>query len=117
MGKYKKFFLDGKVESFDGRIYTISLPSGETAILKHSTVHMSCSFPETMLSDGHLAEGTEIKLCRIVKDDKISILPDHRYYYAEDHEMSDSEKELAELIQEAAEAIKRLLKIIKNHKV
>lgn len=112
MGQYKKFFLDGKVESFDGRIYTISLPDGQTAILKYSTVHMSCVFPEDMLSDGHLAEGAAIKLCRIVKDDKVSILPDHRHYYAE--EMSDSEKELAEVIQEAMESMKRLLKTIKK---
>ena len=113
MGKYTKFFLDGKVESFDGRIYTISLPDGQNVILKHPTVHMSCKFPEDMLSDGHLAEGTTIKLCRIVKDDKVSILPDHRHYYAEDV-ISDSEKELIEIVQETITTLTRFLKTIKK---
>ena len=113
MGQYTKFFLDGKVESFDGRIYTISLPDGQTVILKHPTVHMSCKFPEEMLSDGHLAEGTTIKLCRIVKDDKVSILPDHRYYYAEGV-VSDSEKELAEIAREVIASFTKLLKTIKQ---
>ena len=113
MGQYKKFFLDGIVESFDGRIYTISLPDGESAILKYSTVHMSCRFPETMLSDGHLIEGSTIKLCRIVKGDKVSILPDHRHYYAEDIQ-SDSDRKLAEMLQEAITSLTKLLQNLKK---
>ena len=113
MGQYKKFFLDGKVESFDGRIYTISLPDGQIVILKHHTVHMSCKFPEEMLSDGHLAEGATIKLCRIVKDDKVSILPDHRHYYAEGV-VSDPQKELAGIVQETITSLNRFLKTMKK---
>lgn len=114
MGHYTKFFLDGRVESFDGRIYTISLSNGQKAILKYSTVHQSCRFPVSMLSDGHLSEGTIVKLCRIVKDDKVSILPDHRYYYADDSDVSDPDQDLAEIVREVITLLTKALKMIKN---
>ena len=89
MGQYTKSFFEGVVKSYDGRIYIVSLPDGQTAILKYSTVHKMCQFPESMLQDDHLIEGTTIKLCRIVKGDKVSILPDHRFYYSGSKEEPD----------------------------
>ena len=82
MGQFIKQYFSGTVQSFDGRIYHISFPDGQTAILKYSTVHQKCKFPQEMLEDDHLKAGTTIKLCRIVKNDKVSILPDHRFYYS-----------------------------------
>lgn len=82
MGQFTKQYFSGTVQSFDGRIYHISIPDGQTAILKYSTVHQKCKFPQEILEDDHLKVGATIKLCRIVKNDKVSILPDHRFYYS-----------------------------------
>lgn len=119
MGQFTKIFLDGVVRSFDGRIYTISLPDGQVAIMKYSTVHNMCRFPESMLSDDHLSEGVTIRLCKIVKDDKVSILPDHRFYYAgndnspPENQLSEN-RELAEVVQETIISLTALLRIIKS---
>ena len=82
MGQFTKQYFIGTVQSFDGRIYSILIPDGQAAILKYSTVHQKCKFPTGMLEDDHLKAGASIKLCRIVKNDKVSILPDHRFYYS-----------------------------------
>ena len=82
MGQFTKQYFIGTVQSFDGRIYSILIPDGQAAILKYSTVHQKCKFPTEMLEDDHLKAGASIKLCRIVKNDKGSILPDHRFYYS-----------------------------------
>lgn len=82
MGQYTKSFFDGQVQSFDGRTYQMSMPDSQTAILKYSTVHKYCDYPESMMEDGHLKVGTVIRLCKIIKNDKVSILPDHRFYYS-----------------------------------
>ena len=82
MGQFTKQYFSGTVQSFDGRIYHFSIPDGQTAILKYSTVHQKCKFPAEILEDDHLKAGATIKLCRIVKNDKVSILPDHRFYYS-----------------------------------
>lgn len=82
MGQFTKQYFSGTVQSFDGRIYNISIPDGQTAILKYDTVHQKCKFPPEMLENDHLKAGAAIKLCRIVKNDKVSILPDHRFYYS-----------------------------------
>lgn len=82
MGQFTKQYFIGTVQAFDGRIYHITIPDGQTAILKYTTVHQMCKFPDEMLEDDHLKVGASIKLCRIVKNDKVSILPDHRFYYS-----------------------------------
>ena len=101
MGQYTKLFLEGVVKSFDGRIYSISMPDGELAILKYSTVHKLCKFPDTMVSYDHLIEGTTIKLCKIIKDGSVSILPDHRYYHASNDGIAYLIKQFTEAAQEA----------------
>lgn len=58
------------------------MPDGQIAILKYATVHQKCKFSSEMLEDDHLKTGATIKLCRIAKNDKVSILPDHRFYYS-----------------------------------
>lgn len=82
MMQFTKEYFSGTVASFDGRIYQISIPDGRIVILKHATVHQKCQFPADMLEDEHLKIGASIRLCKIVKSDKESFLPDHRYYFS-----------------------------------
>lgn len=81
MGGYTKHYIEGTVLSFDGRVYTFSLPKDETAVLKYSTVHDQCDFPPHLIEDEHLKTGATIHMCIIDKDDRHSVLPDHRYYF------------------------------------
>lgn len=80
MASYTKEYVHGVVMSFDGRVYNFLLPDGEIAVLKHGTVHERCVFPHHLTNDGHLKIGCTVHLCIINRDDKRSILPDHRYY-------------------------------------
>lgn len=114
MGQYTKLFLEGVIRSFDGRIYSILLPDGELAILKHSTVHQLCKFPDTMIRDGHLIEGETIKLCKIIKDGSVSILPDHRYYHSSNDDPVYLFKQFAEVAQDAVILLNAILKNIKK---
>ena len=115
MGQYTKLFLEGVVKSFDGRIYSILLPDGELAVLKHSTVHKICKFPDAIISDDHLMEGKTIKLCKIIKDDCVSILPDHRYYYAANDDATYLVRQFTEVAQEAIFLLNAILKINKKN--
>lgn len=81
MANYTKKYLEGTVLSYDGRVYTFSLPGEETAVLKHSTVHERCQFPTHLMENDHLKVGATIHLCSIDKEDKHAVLPDHRFYY------------------------------------
>lgn len=107
MGNYTKLFFEGVIKSYDGRIYEICLPNEDTAILKHSTVHKMCSYPETMMEGDHLKVGSTIHLCRIVKPDKISILPDHRHYIAPEKSGAPSESSIKDFLSLLSEANKR----------
>ena len=107
MGNFTKSFLDGMIKSYDGRIYEILLPNEEIAILKHSTVHKMCTYPATMMEGDHLKVGTSIHLCRIVKPDRISILPDHRHYIASEQTTLQSESSIKDFLILLSEANKR----------
>lgn len=80
MANYTKEYVYGVVLSFDGRVYNFLLSGGEIVVLKHGTVHERCVFPDHLMSDGHLKTGCTIHLCIINREDRRSVLPDHRYY-------------------------------------
>ena len=80
MADYTKEYVDGIVLSFDGRVYSFLLPEEEVAILKYDTVHERCRFPDHLTTEGHLKTGCSVHLCIIDRNDRRSILPDHRYY-------------------------------------
>lgn len=104
MEQFTKSFIDGEVQSYDGRIYRILLPDGEIAILRYSTVHKMCTYPESMMEGDHLKSGATIHLCKIIKPDKISILPDHRHYISETKANSDSEEFMSLLSKASMES-------------
>lgn len=81
MNKFTKNFYDGTVLSFDGKVYYIRLPGGKNVIMKFTVMHQMCSFPDSMLENGHIKDGTKIHLCEIRRSDGETILPDHRYYF------------------------------------
>ncbi len=86
MNKFTKNFYDGTVLSFDGKVYYIRLPGGKNVIMKFTVMHQMCSFPDSMLENGHIKDGTKIHLCEIRRSDGETILPDHRYYFDADKE-------------------------------
>lgn len=93
MAVYTKEYVDGIVLSFDGRVYHFLLPGGDVAVLKYDTVHERCRFPDHLMTEGHLKIGCSVHLCIIDKEDRRSILPDHRHYLASPHPSGDTSPE------------------------
>lgn len=116
MASYTKKYLEGTVLSYDGRVYTFSIPGEETAVLKHSTVHERCQFPSHLMEDDHLKVGATIHLCSIDKDGKHAIFPDHRFYiFTKFRTLSDGTivcQNNRKALKEAAQAIEMCAKTL-----
>lgn len=77
---FKKSYIYGIVDAYDGEAYTLLLPNAGITVVHQERIHRNCVFPEDLMTDGHLKVGVTLELCSVMEGDHHSLHPYYKRY-------------------------------------